>query len=265
MQLDEFRAILKTRCAKPHDDADYIPSFMFSYIMAAAEGKFSITNGYNNYDNVDHLSQLLQVASESLGGYCAWADYTGQVFPFQYASHERFRYCFTPDHLEAEQIMGHVSTCEHTAESMMSNIVQEKHKSKRMLRGILTFCHSVNENPFWHEALLRRHAADHMGVSYTDQMDSATLSKYLREELPKHHPGGIAAGRPYWRLMSTIKTTNEYVVHERDFIKPYSLDEMKARFRPMTWFRYYYEAGLYDHGSTISVADFQRSLAQIGY
>ncbi len=265
MQLDEFRAILKTRCAKPHDDNDYIPSFMFPRIMAAAEGKFSVSNGYTHHTNADYLSQLLQTAGASFGGYCGWADHTGQVFPFQYASHERFRYCFTPDHLEAEQIMGHVSTCEHTAESMMSNIVQEKHKSKRMLRGILTFCHSVNENPFWHEALLRRHAADHMGVSYTDQMDSATLSKYLYEELPKLHPGGIAAGRPYWRLVDTIKTTNQYATHDRDFIKPYSLDEMKARFRPMTWFRYYYEAGLYDHGSTISVADFQRSLASIGY
>lgn len=265
MQLDEFRATLKTRCAKPHDDPDYIPSFMFPRIMAAAEGKFSITNGYNIYDNADYLSQLLQVASESFGGYCGWADSTGQVFPFQYACHERFRYCFTPDHREAEKEMAHVSTGEYTAESMMSNVVQEKHKTKRMLRGILTFCHSVNENPFWHEALLRRHAADHMGVSYTDQMDSAALSKYLYEILPKALPGGIAAGRPYYRLLATIKTTNQYATHERDIIKPYSHDEMKARFRPMTWFRHYYEAGFYDHGSIISVADFQRSLASIGY
>lgn len=265
MQLDEFRAILKTRCAKPHDAEDYIPSYMFPRIMAAAEGKFSVSNGYDRYNDADYLSQLLQVAGESFGGYCGWADSGGNVFPFQYASHERFRYCFTPDHHEAEKEMAHVSTGEHTAESMMSNVVQEKHKTKRMLRGILTFCHSVNENPFWHEALLRRHAADHMGVPYTSQMDSAALSKYLREELPKLHPGGIAAGRPYWRLVDTIKTTNQYAVHERDFINPYSLDEMKARFRPMIWFRHYYEAGLYDHGSTISVADFQSSLSKIGY
>lgn len=265
MQLDEFRAILKTRCAKPHDAEDYIPSFMFSHIMAAAEGKFIVSNGYNLYDDVDYLSPLLQIAGESFGGYCGWADSTGQVFPFHYAYHERFRYCFTPDQREAEQVMAHVSTNELTAEDMMSNIEQEKYKTKRMLRGILTFCHSVNENPFWHEALLRRHAADHMGVPYTDQMDSASLSKYLYEELPKAQPGGIAAGRPYYRLVATIKTTNQYATHERDIIKPYSHDEMKARFRPMTWFRHYYEAGLYDHGSIISVADFQRSLAQIGY
>ena len=212
MQLDEFRAILKTRCAKPHDAEDYIPSFMFPHIMAAAEGKFIVTNGYT--DNADYLSQLLQTAGASFGGYCGWADSTGQVFPFQYAHHERFRYYFTPDHHEAEQIMAHVSTSDYTAESMMSNIEQEKHKTKRMLRGILTFCHSVNENPFWHEALLRRHAADHMGVSYTDQMDSATLSKYLYEILPKEQPGGITAGRPYWRLVDTIKTTNEYATHD---------------------------------------------------
>ena len=136
--------------------------------------------------------------------------------------HERFRYCFTPDHHEAEQIMAHVSTSDYTAESMMSNIEQEKHKTKRMLRGILTFCHSVNENPFWHEALLRRHTAEHMGVSYTDQMDSVTLSKYLYEILPKEQPGGIAAGRPYWRLVDTINTSNQYAIHERDFIKPLS-------------------------------------------
>ena len=68
MQLDEFRATLKTRCAKPHDDANYIPSFMFSHIMAAAEGKFIVTNGYT--DNADYLAQLLQIAGESFGGYC---------------------------------------------------------------------------------------------------------------------------------------------------------------------------------------------------
>ena len=265
MQLDEFRAILKTRCAKPHDDADYIPSFMFSHIMAAAEGKFSITNGYNTYDNADYLSQLLQVASESFGGYCGWADSTGQVFPFQYACHERFRYCFTPNHREAEQIMAHISTSESTVEDMMSNIEQEKHKTNRMLRGILTFCHSVNENPFWHEVLLRFHAAGHMGVPYTSQMDSATLSKYLHEELPKLHPGGISAGRPYWRLSDTIKTTNQYAIHERDIIKPYTLEEMRARFRPMTWFNHYYEAGSYEDASRITIADFQSSLSKIGY
>ena len=264
MQLDEFRSTLKVRCAKHHTDPDYIPSFMFSRIMESAEGDWSSANGYDR-NETDRHGMLMNVAADMFGGYCGWADMTGNVYPFRYATHERFRYCFTPNHREAEQTMAHISTQEASIEDMMSNVKEERYKTKRMVRGILTFCHSVNENVFWHEALLNRLAKDFYGAPYNESIDSARLSKFLHEELPKSHPGGVAAARPYWRLMDVIKTTNEYAQHERDIIKPYTHAEMVARFRPKMWFSNYYEAGLYDHASCMPIAEFQKRLSEIGY
>lgn len=266
MQLEEFRTVVKTRMALPADDYRSLPAHPLSTIMTAAEKKYGKEN--HAYQNGDSFYVAMVDTLSIFGSFFGWCDTKGEVTAFGYACHERFRYWYTPDHRAAEQTMAHISTSENDIEEMMANIKNPRDRSKRMVKGILTFCHSVNENVYWHERILRDLYSRSPRIAEM-RRDTSTptkeeLSDYLHNILPKDY-AWIKNTRPYGHLDDVIKTTNENAMTERDVIKPYDDTVMRAKFKVNRMWNDRSEAGYYDSKTGMSVGDFQKRLSVIGY
>lgn len=270
MNLENFRNAVRIRTQLPHNDENYIPTVAFPRIMDAAEREFAISNQVLYGDDTKLFIPKLFEKVSIFGSFCGWAEANGTVHGFGYACHENFRYWFTPDNHEAEQTMAHISTSNHDIEDMMSNIHEYKYKTKRMVRGILTFCHSVNENVFWHEELLKHFyytSKGHLNGMLDPgepQATMAELSDYLHKTLPKHF-NRIPMTRPYGYLEGVIKLTNDNAHHVHHIIKPYSDQEMQAKFNVRRMMGDRSEARYYADDTNLTIGEFQQRLARLGY
>lgn len=264
MLLEEFRNEVRRRVFLPSEDMKCIPKATMPLIMEAAERKFGISNNAL-YDNATFLHDLLEY-TDIFGSFCGWADTQGNVHAFGYACHERFRYWFTPDSRGAEQTMAHISTSNPDIEDMMSNITHPKDKTRRMVRGILTFCHSVNNNVWWHEEVLKHHYLNSENIPLDKKADptQVELAFYLHNVMPKEM-GRVKMAQPYGYLNELIDITNTNARSDREKIVPYDDQTMQAKFKPCRMYRDKYEAAYYDTKTTMLVTEFQQRLARLGY
>lgn len=271
MLINEFRSTLRDRTGLPFSDRKSIPRVNFELIMRSAEEKYAINNGYfTPLENAsDWLFSLMDISVSIFGGFCGWIDHKGTVYSFGYACHERFRYCFTPDHHEAEQVMAHISPTDGNIEEMMDNISNPRLKTKKMVHSILTFCHSVNHNPYWHEEVLLKLWKEH--IDSTQAFSASTpsteeLVTFLHsDEFARQYQNGVPMAHPYGELEATVATTNQHAMHEKALIKPYEDSEMKARFKPSRMMVDSYEAGRHRDSSKMQIDAFRTSLARLGY
>lgn len=273
MLLNEFRNEMRERSALPLSNPLHITSQAFPLVMTAAENKWGIENGGIYVNQTSEFYSYLRDKVSIFGGFFGWANTKGEAFAIGYACHESFRYWFTPDQMEAENTMAHISTSEGSVEEMMDHITNPLHKTKRMVRGILTFCNAVNENPYWHEEILiyfykdylRSTGQKHPGELRTFEPAKEDLVRFLNDEMPTRHPV-VNYARPYGYLSDDIKTTNQYAMSERELIKTPELHEFARMFRPK---RMMYDRGeadtSYNANCKLSLADFKNSLRKIGY
>ena len=267
MQLAEFRDEVRRR-TNDIDPTDYkaIPKSVFPLVMEAAERQFGISNCAIFPSELSEFHSMLLEHTNIFGGFCGWADRNGHVHSFGYANHERFRYWFTPDQRDAEETMAHISTSNTDIEDMMNNVSNPRHKTKRMVRGILSFCHTINESVLWQERILRHKfdGSPNMTAKIAGEPTKEELTTYLHDFMPKEM-SYVEMSKPYGYLSDVIKQTNDNAMSDREIIKPATSEEFASKFRISRMYADKYEARYYEHKTAYTVGEFQKRLATIGY